>query len=271
MTEVRPVVDSVPPDPPAALLAGRVGNVAYLNSVPLTWGWERHVLFAPPSRLAALLQRDQLDAAVVSITEVLFTDRYDVLDGVAIAARGAVASVFLAHRVPLEAVTTVACDEASLTSVNLLRVLLGERGLRPQLRPLGDYAGAPREEAVLLIGDRALEFARGGHAHRILDLGADWFAMTGLPFVFAAWALRRGAHDEELRRGLRAACRHGVASLPRIVAERTEFDREFRQAYFDRHVYFALGAEEKRGLARFVELLRRHAPPGTRVSEPQFV
>src|SRR6516162_9545518 len=66
----------------------RVGSVRYLNAVPLTRGLENEIIFATPSELAKLLQKDELDAALVSVTEVLFNDRYDVLDGIAIASLG---------------------------------------------------------------------------------------------------------------------------------------------------------------------------------------
>ena len=71
----------------------------YLNAVPLTRGIESEVIFATPARLAEMLRRDELDAALVSITEVLLNDRYDILDGIAIASLGEVYSVLLAHRV----------------------------------------------------------------------------------------------------------------------------------------------------------------------------
>ena len=56
-------------------------------------------------RLAEMLRRDELDAALVSVVEVLFTDRYDILDGIAIASLGEVQSVLLAHRRPPPALT----------------------------------------------------------------------------------------------------------------------------------------------------------------------
>src|SRR6267142_189113 len=80
----------------------RVGSVPYLNAVPLTRGLEDQIIFATPSRLAEMLRRDELDAALVSVTEVLFTNRYDVLDGIAIASLGEVKSVLLAHKKPIE-------------------------------------------------------------------------------------------------------------------------------------------------------------------------
>src|SRR5882672_8542368 len=121
----------------------RVGSVPYLNAVPLTRGIEDQIVFAPPSRLAELLREDKLDAALVSVTEVLFHDRYDILDGIAVASLGEVKSVFLAHRKPLEQLTQISCDTASLTSVNLLKILLAERGLQPKFVPLANYLDAP--------------------------------------------------------------------------------------------------------------------------------
>src|SRR5262249_18648062 len=80
----------------------RVGSVPYLNAVPLTRGLEEQVTFVTPSKLAEMLQRDELDAALVSVTEVLFNNRYDILEGIAVASLGEVKSVFLAHRGPIE-------------------------------------------------------------------------------------------------------------------------------------------------------------------------
>src|SRR5208283_710739 len=107
----------------------RVGSVGFLNTVPLTRGLEEEVIYATPAKLAEMLQRDELDAALVSVVEVLFHDRYDILDGIAIASLGEVKSVILAHRGPLEEAREIYCDSASLASLNLMKVLLAERGL----------------------------------------------------------------------------------------------------------------------------------------------
>jgi len=237
--------------------------------VPLTRGLEDEIYFDVPSKLAAMLQRDELDAALVSVTEVLFNDRYDVLDGAAIASLGEVQSVFLAHRKPLTEVREVFCDPASLTSVNLLKVLLAERGLKPEFKPLENYAAAHQKDFVLLIGDPALDFLLGPHAHEIFDLGAAWFELTKLPFVYAVWALRRGIENGNLHRHLTEAKAFGLDTLDHIIRSRTEYTQEFRQDYLGWHIHFHLGMDEKRGLKKFVELLRKHGI-GT-VYEPKFV
>ena len=247
----------------------RVGSVRYLNAVPLTRGLEDEVHFDVPSKLAAMLQRDELDAALVSVTEVLFNDRYDVLDGIAIASLGEVKSVLLAHRKPIEEVKEVFCDAASLTSVNLLKVLLAERGLKPEFKPLENYAAAHEKDFVLLIGDPALDFLLDPHAHEIFDLGAAWFELTKLPFVYAVWALRRGIPNSEMRRHLIEAKAFGLDTLDHIIRTRTEYTQEFREDYLGWHIHFHLGTDEKRGLKKFIELLRKHGL-GT-VYEPKFV
>jgi chorismate dehydratase len=236
----------------------RVGSVRYLNAVPLTRGIEEEVVMATPAELAAMLRKDELDAGLVSLTEVLLNDRYDILDGIAIASLGEVTSVFLAHRVPLAEVREVYCDTASLTSVNLLRVLLAERGLRPEFKPLPDYASAAQRDAVLLIGDPALAFLFGPHEHEILDLGAAWLELTSLPFVYAVWALRRGIQNAKLRRQLREARDFGLDTLDSIIRNRTDYTQDFLRDYLGWHIHYHLGADEKRGIKRFVELLRKH-------------
>jgi len=241
-----------------ALDGFRVGSVPYLNAVPLTRGLEEEIIFAVPSKLAEMLDRDELDAALVSITEVLLKDRYDVLDGVAVASLGEVVSVLLAHRGPLEAAQVIYCDPASLTSVHLLRVLLAEKGIKPEFRPLESTDDSALPDHALLIGDRAIDFLRAPHTHEVWDLGAAWYELTNLPFVYAVWALRRGMTGPELRRQLLEAKDFGMDTLDHIIATRTEYDLPFRKDYLGWHIHYHLGADEKRGVAKFVELLRKH-------------
>ncbi len=247
----------------------RIGSVPYLNAAPLTRDLAGELIFATPAKLAEMLRRDELDAALVSITEVLLNDRYDILDGVAIGSLGEVYSVILAHKKPLTEVKEICCDTASLTSVNLLKVLLAEKNLFPQFKPLENYAAASEKDFVLLIGDAAIEFQRAPHTHEIFDLGLAWTEMTGLPFVYAVWALRRGVANRELRSELKQAKHFGMETLDHIIETREEFDADFRRDYFEWHIQYHLGEEEKRAIAKFCDLLRRHGLGP--VFEPKFV
>jgi chorismate dehydratase len=216
-----------------------------------------------------MLRHDDLDAALVSLAEVLLTDRYDILDEIAIASLGEVQSVLLAHRKPIEEARVVYCDPASITSVKLLQVLLAERGLKPEFRPLAGDDLAALPDFALLIGDRALDFFRSRQENECWDLGTAWYEMTSLPFVYAVWALRRGVANAALRRHLREARDFGMDTLDHIISSRTEYDYGFRKDYLGWHIHYHLGADEKRGIVKFIELLRRHnlGP----VYEPRFV
>jgi len=247
----------------------RIGSVQYLNAAPLTRGIESELVLATPAKLAEMLRRDELDAALVSITEVLFNDRYDILDGIGIGSIGEVYSVILAHRKPLEEVKEVFCDTASLTSVNLLKVLLAEKNLFPEFKPLDGYDAAAYKDFVLLIGDPAIDFQRAPHTHEIFDLGAAWTEMTHLPFVYAVWALRRGVDNKSLRRELRESKKIGIETIDYLVETREEYDEDFRRDYFEWNIQYNVGEDAKRGIAKFCELLRKH-DLGT-VYEPKFV
>lgn len=247
----------------------RIGSVSFLNAVPLTRGIESELILATPAKLAEMLRRDELDAALVSITEVLLNDRYDILDGVSIASLGEVYSVLLAHKKPLEEAKEIFCDTASLTSVNLLKVLLAEKNLFPQFVSLENYDAAPEKDFVLLIGDRAIDFQRAPHKHEIYDLGWAWTGLTNLPFVYAVWALRRGIENRDLRRELKEAKNFGMETLDYIIESREEYDVNFRRDYLGRQIHYHLAADEKRGIEKFCELLRKHnlGP----VFEPKFI
>jgi len=118
---------------------------------------------------------------------------------------------------------------SSRTSVGLLELLCRDRWhvaprfaqARAEANDLDALARLPHE-AVLVIGDAALLLAaRGLYAHRY-DLGAEWKAWTGLPFVFAVWAARRQADQDAVRRvhqGLLASRDWGLAHLDVLAAD----------------------------------------------------
>ena len=237
--------------------AWRIGSVPYLNARPLIYGIEDKVTLCTPARLADLMHHNQFDVGLVPVAEVLSHDQYDILDGIAIASRGAVASVFLAHREPIENLQRIAVDPASRTSVWLLRVLL-KVGYQtePEFYPRPSGAKLSEHEAMMLIGDEAIWYATRNRAPAVWDLGEAWMELTGLPFVFAAWAIQRDAEKKELAALLRRAKADGLAHIEEIVQDATEATPEFLREYYTRNVWYELGAAEKQGLARFQQYLR---------------
>ncbi len=241
-----------------ALAGLRIGCVQYLNSKPLIHGYDGPVVFDHPSGLARDLVAGKLDVALVPTFEALRHPHYTLAEGVAIASDGPVYSVFLAHRGPLAEVRTIALDPASLTSAHLLQVLLREyHGLCPELLERSAFPDAA--EAVLLIGNQAIEFRERDHgAHQILDLGEEWRRCTGLPFVFAPWLLRPGLpHAAAVADDLRALRKFGVMQLEDIVRNEPR-EPAFTRRYLTEHIRFDLGEREKFGIARYRELLAKY-------------
>ena len=243
---------------PRRLTGYRVGSVPYLNALPLTAGIELEILRLPPSQLAIELEHGRLDAALVSTAEILMSSRLRAMSGYGIVSRGPVLSVFLAHRTPLDRLEAIWVDPASLSSVNLLRVLLAERGLRPRFVPLENYEAAPRLDDVLLIGNPALAFLRKDSDHTIWDLGAAWQELTGLPFTYALWAIRDGVDAGPLVATLSEVARDGLARLPDLIRESADFDLPLRLAYVGGHIQHRVDDSARRGVDRFAELLERH-------------
>jgi len=234
----------------------RLGSVPYLNARPLIAGLEEIVSLDLPATLAERFAAGELDAALVPVFEAVERDHALIADDIAIASRGEVFSVFLAHREPLAALETIALDPASHTSNHLLQVLLAEfHDLTP------DYVDAPTDDAQarLLIGDAALEFrqAHGVDGWHFLDLGAEWMRCTGLPFVFACWVFRDGVKEPaRLAEALRDVKRRGLDAREQIAAESA--DRDFTRRYLTEFIRFDLGPDEKQAIALFATLLRKH-------------
>jgi len=249
---------------PPALQGLRIGCVQYLNSRPLIHGLDGVVL-AHPSALAARLREGALDAALVPVFELLRSPGdYRAVEGVAIASRGPVYSVYVAHRRPLEALKGVLADPASLTSIHLFQLLAAGRLKRaPRLVPL-DFANAGDPAfGRLLIGNQALRHrleseagegrGEGGEeGEAFWDLGEQWTLWTGLPFVYAVWVLRRGiASESYVADAFRALAAAGVAAVPEIAREDSDFGEGLALRYLTGNIRFELGEREHAGLARF--------------------
>jgi len=242
----------------------RVGAVNYLNAKPLIEGLTR---FAPeidlaldlPSRLADRLAAGTIDVGLIPVVEYFRGKNYSFIPNIAIASRGPVLSVTLFSKKPWPQIQTVALDEGSRSSAALTQILLRKRhGVHPKLRPLP--IDAPAEsldtDAVLLIGDRAMQACLPGYRYAY-DLGQEWTDWTGLPFVFAVWAVREGVRLGDTERAFHMAKDYGV-SRAGDIAEREapllELDAGYCRRYLDTLIRYDLGPDERAGMERFREL-----------------
>jgi len=255
----------------------RIGAVNYLNTKPLIHDLEQlapaaELVLDYPSRLADDLAAGRLDVALIPMIEYFRAGDYTLVPDISIASRGPVLSVTLFSRVPGPSIRRVALDEGSRTSAALAQILLRKRWqLAPEVRPL--LLDQPAEQvdadAVLLIGDRAMHACLPGFAHAF-DLGQEWHDWTGLPFVYAAWAVRPGVDLGPVAEALAEAKRRGMANIGPIAAreaKRLGLDAGFCRRYLSNIIRFDLGQRELAGLEHYYRLSCELglAPPGVEI------
>ncbi len=249
----------------------RVGIVNYLNSKPLAWGFLKghHAdLFAPsyhpPALVARLLSQGNLDVGLIPSIEVQRIPHLRVLPDLCIAATQEVRSVLMVSKVPMAQVRKVALDQSSRTSVALLRILLRERfGLEPDPEYLPERPEIARmlaeADAALIIGDPALRIDRD--RYHVIDLAAEWRTLTGLPFVFAVWAVRPEVEFPDLPFYFKSSLRYGMTSMATVVRESAAemgLDSADVRSYLTENLSFFLRAEEIQGLEEFYRRAHRH-------------
>jgi chorismate dehydratase len=231
----------------------RLGRISYVNMAPVFYRLEADVaeIAGVPTELNRLLLAEELDVAPIpSIEYARNADRLRILPRLCVSSEGAVDSIQLVSRTPLEHVRSVAVTPESATSVVLTRVLL------PQAEqvPLRDEA-----DATLLIGDAALRSAFEDPTPHY-DLGRLWLERTGLPMVFAVWAAPEPlpAGLEELEEALVASVRRARAEPERLAFEASErygYPAGFLARYFEK-LRYSFGPRERAGLVTFLKLAR---------------
>jgi chorismate dehydratase len=242
----------------------RVGAVNYLNTKPLICDFQRlapdaELVLDLPSRLATRLAEGELDVALIPVIEYFRGENYSVVSDIAIASRGPVLSVTLFSRAPWSGIRRLALDVGSRTSAALVEILLRHRyGVRAELVPLPMEQTAEEvdADAVLLIGDRAMRACLPGFPHAY-DLGQEWHEWTGLPFVYAVWAVRPGADLGGVAAALVEAKRLGMARAG-VIAHREApglgLDAGFCRRYLTNIIHFDLGPRELAGLQHYYTL-----------------
>jgi len=247
--------------------AVRLGAVDYLNARPLVFGLElRHgfaLQFDPPSRCAALLHEGSIDVGMIPSIEYLRGhEPYCAVPDVAIVSEGAVASVALFSRKPVDDIQSIAADTSSRSSNALLRVLCYETlGIDPVFVPMppDPVKMLNRCDAALLIGDAALFFDYEAAGLLKVDLGEQWTTMTGLPFVWAFWAGRPGAITREQVTQLQGARDAGVRASDLVAAAYCGSERAaLGQKYLKENIRYGLGPRELDGLRAYYELALRY-------------
>lgn len=249
----------------------RLGRIAYTNVAPIETAFDAGAVVRPatvtagaPAHLNALMDAGALDAAPMSAAHFVRNhDRYALLGDVCIAARGPVISVVLVSPTPpaLLAGASIAVTRDSSSGRALLETLLRDRyGVTAAFEPVDDPAAAARGgRPALLIGDAAIDIAHAVPPTDVHDLGRAWYEWTGLPMVFAVWAVRRQvaavqpATVAALAQALALARAWGERHRDEVIAAATA-QRPRERAFYARYfttLSYVFDDAARHGLARF--------------------
>jgi chorismate dehydratase len=251
----------------------RLSIIEYLNAAPLNYGFLHGLgagLFEStpqvPSVCADQLRAGGVDAGLISSIEFLRIPALRLVPGLCIASPKRVRSVLLLSKVPPENIRSLALDLSSRSSVVLSRILLQERyGASPRTSDaLPDLSAMlAGHDAAVMIGDAAMRAPKEGLL--VLDLAEEWHAWTGLPFVFAVWAVREDAPVLPGPGGTASyfhqSLAQGMAHRAAIVEEawhRVGWTRLELEEYFTENIRYSLGEIEQESLELFFQKAVAH-------------
>ncbi len=241
----------------------KIGAVSYLNTKPLLYGMQNdaflqhhEVVLDYPAHIGDALKHGVIDVGLIPVALLPTFQQTFIVSDYCIAADYDVASVCLFSEVPVQKIETIYLDYQSRSSVALLKILMKEFwGINPLLIEAKDESYRTKinnTTAALVIGDRAFEQRR--LSTYVYDLSGEWRGMTGLPFVFAVWVSLKPMSDEWIQ-NFNSANAQGMQHLE-AIAERQKYSAFDLLTYFTHHISYTLTDERRKGLNRFLEMIR---------------
>jgi chorismate dehydratase len=264
----------------------KISVVQYLNSVPLAWGIlegpqkdQFDAVFSTPAECAAQLASGEVDLGLIPSIEYQRIPGTRIVAGPAVASHSRALSVILLSLVPLFRVRSVAHDSASRASVALTQVVLNEfYGNKPEFcsRAPDPVSMLADNDAALLIGDSALQYRfenqlpnaeneagilrDGAEPVQTFDLMERWNNLTGLPFVFAFWAARKGFNDATVAEGLTGSRAFGLENIDTIAEryqEKLGIDKAFLLEYLQKNMDYHMDSDGVAALGQFYQMAAR--------------
>ena len=241
---------------------------SYLNAAPLCYSFVRgqqkdsctFLSDRAPARCSELLSEGQADAALIPVIEYQRVGGLKVAPGACVASLKTVRSVVLASRVPMMEIRSVALDTSSRTSAALIQIILSRfYSLTPSYRAWAPDLTQMLEsnDAALMIGDPAMLIDRS--ALHVYDLAEEWRNHTGLPFVFAFWAIREDSKvwpgDVNFIKGKHEGLAH-INDIAEEYSRSLGLSRDDLVSYLTENISYDLEEASLRGLRLYFDLAK---------------
>lgn len=215
-----------------------------------------------PAENARMLHEGEVDIALIPATEFAIHGGYVGLD-FGIAGVSKIDAVFLYGQSLLEDLHTVLLDANSNSSVCLLRLLFMEIGLAvPKLVRVQHDTILSRVDpgvGALVTGDKALNSF--GEYPLSLDLAAEWFKLTKLPFVFCVWAARSNKLTRKIDSDLNTVFHRAITARQSLaLASSSEVNLSLSKAstHISSTVLYKLDTDCYSGMSEFFRRAHKH-------------
>lgn len=236
----------------------KVACVEYLNALPFTDALESlfdnnqlHYIKEVPAMCAHLLKTGAVDVALLPIGAIADFDKLYLISDYCIACVGPVRTVKLFSNQAIEDLGTIVLDSSSRTSNELLRILLRDYWKNSHVNLIRESDGIPNAQiAKLKIGDAAFEL-EGSYEYEF-DLGEIWYALTGLPFVFAVWVSTKQISKNQ-QHVLNEAFKKSIASIDTLIKKKEKYNAQILETYFKTNIHYSLDANKKEGMKDFIK------------------
>lgn len=260
----------------------RLGVVRYLNMRPLIHGLNRwsdeelHLIEGTPGELADWLEEDRINMGMVPVVSLFTNPEWHIVGNNMIGSDGPVRSVLLVGNDPAAA-TRLYMDNHSRTS-NMLASIILQKQIGNNQFEIADSPSILPTHPGTLPGDGEVHVLIGSHANSwisrhgqgtvtlrdsprvgCLDLGECWSRWTGLPFVYAVWAIHPNVRtgiwpkrlDEQLKLNL-SRIGEVISACPNLEEEKITAEKA--KDYLLNNIQFTLDERAVAGLNRFYQL-----------------
>ena len=247
----------------------KLGSVSFLNAKPLTYALENNLIDhefdliqTPPSELSLKLHNKEIDIGLIPVAELLKRKDYRVVPQISISSIGKVDSVIVLSKSDLRDLKTIAVDKRSQSSTALLRIVLEIfYGVEPSYisRNIDKEDFLDGVDGAMLIGDSGLKKCYDAdNTYKLYDLGEIWTGETGLPFVYAVFAVNEGVILGKNLDALLESKNYGLGIVDKIAeteSQKIGIAKDVCLKYLTDRIKYDLGEEEIKGIIKYSELL----------------
>jgi len=248
----------------------KLARMPYINVDPFYYSFEYdhaepdiELISGYPRQIGRLADKQStIEGGPISVMDFLrLKHTYEPLDKMCVAVKEKAGSVILFSKVAAEKLNNrrIGITAQTSTSKILLKIILEQRSGISSAVYL-DQPEPAQVDAYLFIGNNALLYSYNGlkDFKYMYDLGEQWYNWTGLPFVFAVWAVRKAVPQSEKERLIKILnssldkFRHNEKMMAEKRAKELHIPASFIERYWHLFIYKQTDAIDK-SLRLFIE------------------